>query len=67
MMPPRGQNALQKMLTNLGYNPGEIKVHFGEVTEAAVRKFQEDRNIPVDEKRSSLAIEFYFLIIRLAR
>lgn len=39
---------LQKTLTNLGYDPGEINGHFGDATEAAVREFQTDQNITVD-------------------
>ena len=39
---------LQQALKDLGYDPGAVDGQFGSKTEAAVKTFQRDRNLPVD-------------------
>jgi hypothetical protein len=39
---------LQEALLSLGYHPGPIDGHFGNLTEAALEKFQKSRKISVD-------------------
>lgn len=40
--------SLQRQLTDLRYYAGPITGDFGELTDAAVRRFQRDKNLPID-------------------
>lgn len=47
---------IQRALADRGYDPGPIDGHWGSRTAAALKRFEEDNNLPADGKLDSLAL-----------